>query len=206
MAPPFVNSWRSQSGNFFFAFATATLLVGCGIIFFFQASSSAETLAKKNIPIVAENEPREAGVAELPASLHIKVTGLKLPDSLCQIAVFQNAKSFYRPAESVLWRAMTHLGGQANWQIEGLTPGQYAVLVFEDADRNGELSLNSFGVPTERYGFSNRSHERMGMPSFEDAKMSVRFAETTECEIALNRVSNLEVPRPPSTKPKPTKP
>jgi len=36
-----------------------------------------------------------------------------------------------------------------------LPVGQYAVSVFQDGNDNGRLDTNIFGIPRERFGFSN---------------------------------------------------
>jgi uncharacterized protein (DUF2141 family) len=39
--------------------------------------------------------------------------------------------------------------------FDNLPMGQYAVSVFQDNNGNGQLDTNIFGIPRERYGFSN---------------------------------------------------
>jgi uncharacterized protein (DUF2141 family) len=39
--------------------------------------------------------------------------------------------------------------------FSNLPMGQYAVSVYQDANDNGKLDTNIFGIPTEKYGFSN---------------------------------------------------
>lgn len=40
-----------------------------------------------------------------------------------------------------------------------LPKGKYAVSVYHDANRNGMLDKNIFGIPKERYGFSNKANK-----------------------------------------------
>lgn len=54
-----------------------------------------------------------------------------------------------------------------------LQPGTYAVSVFHDANGNGTLDRNLFGLPTEKYGFSRDAAGRMGPPDFEDASLTI---------------------------------
>jgi uncharacterized protein (DUF2141 family) len=39
--------------------------------------------------------------------------------------------------------------------FEDLPPGEYVVSVYQDANDNEKLDKTIFGIPTERYGFSN---------------------------------------------------
>jgi uncharacterized protein (DUF2141 family) len=46
--------------------------------------------------------------------------------------------------------------------------GEYALSIFQDENRNGELDSNFIGIPKEPYGFSNNL-KKMRPPSFEEA-------------------------------------
>lgn len=51
--------------------------------------------------------------------------------------------------------------------------GEYAVSVFQDENENGKLDGDKYGIPTEKYGFSNNSAGKTGPPSFDDCKFTV---------------------------------
>ena len=59
--------------------------------------------------------------------------------------------------------------------------GEYAVKVFHDENRNGELDKRLFGIPAEAYGFSNDARGTMGPPEYEKAafKLEVPKKEIT---------------------------
>jgi uncharacterized protein (DUF2141 family) len=40
-----------------------------------------------------------------------------------------------------------------------LPKGKYAVSVYQDINRNGQLDKNIFGIPKEKYGFSNKANK-----------------------------------------------
>lgn len=46
-------------------------------------------------------------------------------------------------------------GGQATLTFHALPSGDYAVVVFHDANNNGEIDHNFIGLPKESLGFSN---------------------------------------------------
>lgn len=50
-----------------------------------------------------------------------------------------------------------------------LEPGLWAFAFIHDADDDGRLDTNLFGVPTEGYGFSRDASGTFGPPDFEDA-------------------------------------
>ena len=41
----------------------------------------------------------------------------------------------------------------------GLPKGKYAVSVYQDINKNGQLDKNIFGIPKEKYGFSNKANK-----------------------------------------------
>jgi uncharacterized protein (DUF2141 family) len=59
--------------------------------------------------------------------------------------------------------------GKAVLAIASLPPGEYAVIVFHDANDNGVVDHNFIGFPQEALGFSNAFKLSLtsGMPSFE---------------------------------------
>ena len=49
--------------------------------------------------------------------------------------------------------------------IAGIAPGQYALLVIHDENRNGKLDT-MLGMPREGFGFSRNPALRMGPPAY----------------------------------------
>ena len=58
-------------------------------------------------------------------------------------------------------------------QLNDLKSGKYLVKVFYDQNSNGKMDTNMFGVPTEKYGFSNNARGTFGPPSKEATLFSV---------------------------------
>ena len=54
-----------------------------------------------------------------------------------------------------------------------LPDGTYAVAVIHDIDKNGKLSTNMFGYPTEPYAFSRNAKGNFGPPTFKDASIQL---------------------------------
>lgn len=51
--------------------------------------------------------------------------------------------------------------------FKNLREGKYAIRVFHDQNGNGKLDTNLFGIPKERFGFSNNVMGKLGPPAFE---------------------------------------
>jgi uncharacterized protein (DUF2141 family) len=68
--------------------------------------------------------------------------------------------------------------------IENIVSGNYAVSVFHDENDNRKLDTGSYGIPIEKYGFSNNAVGKMGPPAFHDCMISVE--EDVEINISLS--------------------
>ena len=60
--------------------------------------------------------------------------------------------------------------------------GAYAISIFQDENRNGELDSNFIGIPKEPYGFSNNL-KKMLPPSFEEASFQYKANELVEINL-----------------------
>jgi uncharacterized protein (DUF2141 family) len=60
--------------------------------------------------------------------------------------------------------------------IPNLSPGTYAVKLFQDYGRTGEFAINVLGIPQEPFGFSNDARPLLDQPSFDRAKFAVPAA------------------------------
>ena len=74
----------------------------------------------------------------------------------------------------------------AIWTFRGLNIGRHAVAVYHDEDGNDAFNQGIFGIPLERYGFSNNATVFLGPPSFDAAAFDVR-AEGGTITIRLDR-------------------
>jgi uncharacterized protein (DUF2141 family) len=57
--------------------------------------------------------------------------------------------------------------------VPGVPTGTWAVLVYQDANENGQLDRNFIGIPKENYGFSRNAAGKFGPPSFDEAAIEV---------------------------------
>lgn len=60
------------------------------------------------------------------------------------------------------------------FDLSGVAPGTYAIRAVHDVDADGDIDVNKLGIPTEPFGFSNDAMGKMGPPTFEQAKFTVK--------------------------------
>lgn len=62
--------------------------------------------------------------------------------------------------------------------IKDLPPGDYALSVFHDENKNGKLDTNFLGIPQEGFAFSSNPKIYFGPPHFKKAKFSLLKDQT----------------------------
>lgn len=103
-------------------------------------------------------------------ALIVEVDGIKGGEGAVVVALFDNEVDYlvrHKHSTRVIARGPT-----VTAVFENLAPGDYAVGVIHDLDKNGSLNKNRLGIPTEGFGFSNNEMGVFGPPSFEKAKIS----------------------------------
>ncbi|MCW5516694.1 DUF2141 domain-containing protein [Muriicola sp. Z0-33] len=72
--------------------------------------------------------------------------------------------------------------------IDQLNSGIYAISVFYDEDKDGELKTGFFGIPKELVGFSNNAKGSFGPPSFE--KAAFQLSDSKSISITLGKAKD----------------
>ena len=66
--------------------------------------------------------------------------------------------------------------------------GEYAITLYHDENGNEKLDKNVFGIPKERYGFSNNEYGPHGSkPKFKKAAFKTNNEEAALVDIELRR-------------------
>lgn len=102
-------------------------------------------------------------------NLHVEVKGIKEISGDVQIGVYNKADGFTQKDKVYIGHIIAVRGTKVTLQIPNLPHGKYAITAFHDKNKNGKLDKSIFGVPTERYGFSNNARGTFGPPDFESA-------------------------------------
>jgi uncharacterized protein (DUF2141 family) len=126
-----------------------------------------------------------AGAAEPAHRLDVTVRGLRSADGAVAIALFDEGARFDEREGAIRKAYLTIAGGEAHWSVEGLPPGDYALLAYHDENGNGELDFRPLGIPKEPIAVSNGAKRLLGPPRFESAKFAVDSA-TSSVTLELN--------------------
>ncbi len=112
--------------------------------------------------------------APVDGGLRVRIDGFRSRAGQARVALFRAATGF--PAEH--GQALeTWVGpipqGRLEVRFAELAPGPLAVAVIHDADEDGRLDRNLFGVPSEGFGVSNNPDPGSGPPSYAQARFDL---------------------------------
>jgi uncharacterized protein (DUF2141 family) len=125
------------------------------------------------------SEPQKGGEIQLI----IKET--KSDKGVIQILVFNQNEGFPgNPKKALKALSAPITNSLANVTIGDLPSGNYAISVFHDEDSDGNFQKNSFGIPLDKYGFSNNPTLYFGPPSFSKCAVAIKDAPL-KVEISL---------------------
>jgi uncharacterized protein (DUF2141 family) len=118
--------------------------------------------------------------ADTNSNLTIDIAGIKKPSGKICASLFSEGKGFPSNSEKALQSECIDVTEAANQKLtfKDLKPGNYAVALIHDSNEDGMLNSNSFGMPTEGFGFSNNPLILTGPPSFNNAAVSVTGLNT----------------------------
>jgi uncharacterized protein (DUF2141 family) len=109
--------------------------------------------------------------AAASGSLVVRVTGIPSDNASVRMAVFDSAQ-VWLDEPSAVYRTVLD-GNEREWRIERVPQGEYAVAVFHDENRDGKLNRGIFGIPQEKYGFSNDARGVFGPANWREARFTV---------------------------------
>ena len=118
------------------------------------------------------------------ASLHVQIHGARSDQGKVLVLVFDNEDGFPDQVEKAFKQlVLESKNGKAEFSLDTIPAGKYAVTVLHDEDDNGIMTTNFVGLPQEKYGFSNNPKIYFGPPSFE--KSAVHLGSENR-EITIN--------------------
>ena len=109
-----------------------------------------------------------AGQAKTNSSdLVIHITGFENSNGIAKVALV-NSKDNYNATTPFKGFNFEIINNEVIKTIN-LPFGEYAIKVYHDENSNNELDTRIFGIPVERYGFSNNARGTFGPPEYEEA-------------------------------------
>ncbi|MFM7216688.1 MAG: DUF2141 domain-containing protein [Bacteroidota bacterium] len=100
------------------------------------------------------------------------------------VALFSSASGFpYEGKNAIRLAKGKCINGSSRIVIDNVSPGTYAISVFQDRNGDQKFNTNFLGIPQEGYGVSNNALHSFRAPEFEES--SFKHTSHTELEIHL---------------------
>jgi uncharacterized protein (DUF2141 family) len=117
-------------------------------------------------------------LAQPSGKLVVEVNGLRNDKGEVLISLFKGKDGFPGKADKAVQKAKATISGQkAVITFSNVPPGEYALSLMHDEDRDGKLATNMLGIPKEGYAASNNVKNSFGPPKYEDAKFNLEGPE-----------------------------
>jgi len=115
--------------------------------------------------------------------LQIDLKGIKTVEGNVRISVYDSEATFHKePARSMSVPVSEQI---MTIDIADLVVGEYAVVVFQDLNKNEKLDTNLFGIPREPWGGSSQGKSFSGAPKWHHVKFNLEH-DGTAIAIELN--------------------
>ena len=114
----------------------------------------------------------------------IKVTNIEKVKGNLYVGWYKQSETF-RVNEKAIYREKIKINNQTELSVvfKNIPKGKYAIAVFLDENDNYKLDKNFFGIPKEKYGFSNNVLPSLRPATFEESSFNLQQKET---ELTIN--------------------
>jgi len=150
-------------------------------------TTSTSTTSSPEIAGSAEETYSQRNESNRTVDLEIVVTGFSQNSGSCRIAVYLGQPHFNDPEYAIAKESIAIRDSKATWQVKVVIPQEssrdlesstrLAVSAYHDENDNSRLDKSSFGVPTERYGFSTNPKRGFGPPQFGETAMELSWTK-----------------------------
>lgn len=117
-------------------------------------------------------------------SLAIEVTGIDDTKGKLYVALYDSKVPFLSD-KAISGKIVEITDNVMNIEFSDIEEGEYAIAMFYDENDNGILDLGEFGIPMEKYGFSNNVDpaKLFRAPKFDECQFTIK--EATSISIKL---------------------
>jgi uncharacterized protein (DUF2141 family) len=136
------------------------------------------------IPIVLLSAALRAGPPRTALTLHVIVSGFPTDQGDAGLALWNGPAGFPEGISHAIATTYVPIRNRmASATFEGLTPGVYALTVYQDSNGNRKFDKNWLGMPKEAWGVSNDARPHLRAPRFDEAEVNLSGTETIEIHV-----------------------
>lgn len=117
-------------------------------------------------------------------NVSVNVGGIDNSTGKIYIALFDSKVPFLS-GKAIAGKIVEVTGQTMNIDFDNIADGEYAITMFYDENNNEKLDLGKYGIPTEKYGFSNNINPAtlQRPPVFDECKFTVKGKTTTSIRL-----------------------
>lgn len=122
--------------------------------------------------------------AESEFTVDVIITGGEPRVGQVLVSLFNSSANYL---ETPLLEATADVDDEGNALVElgKQVPGEYAIVVVYDKNKNGKLDTGFFRIPKEKIGYSNNAKGKLGPAKWDDTRFTVtNSALTIDIELA----------------------
>ncbi len=101
------------------------------------------------------------------------------------LSLYDNEDSYPEPDGPMKVQIMEITASSMSYTFNRLPAGNYAIVAFQDTDKDKSLRKNFIGMPKEPIGFSQNNKISFGAPSFEESQFEVAESKVRDIQISL---------------------
>ena len=118
-------------------------------------------------------------VSTMANDLNVTFKQLETHKGNLMVALYNSEANYQGQGKPLQVASIPVHSEKVSYTFENLEAGTYAIKLYHDANNNGKMDTNMFGIPKEGYGFSNNVG-RFGEPAFSEASFEVLSESSIE--------------------------
>ena len=107
-------------------------------------------------------------IAAYAVKLTIEIRGIEKIAGSLYVGIYNSPKTFLK--KPVTGFKVDVEDKKMELVCDEIKPGEYAISLYQDENGNEKLDKGLFGIPSEKYGFSNDAAGFAGSPSYKQCK------------------------------------
>lgn len=116
------------------------------------------------------------------SNLTVEVKGIMKVKGNLYLALF-NSEESYINNNAFAWKMIKVENNTTIIKFDKLKNGVYVVSAFHDENSNGKLDTKIFGIPKEKYGFSNNPPKMKRRANFDECKFEIKKNSSIEINL-----------------------
>ncbi len=157
-----------------------------------SSASAVQKTGPASVPVESPSEPDASTtrVSTCSLPLRVQISGFKKDTGTCRVALYCGPDHFNDIKHALAKASLEIVDSHVDWNVKLDLPlaqrvnadsleFDISISAYHDENDNSKLDKNSFGIPTELYGFSQNPKRGFGPPKFKETATLIAFDKQT---------------------------